>query len=172
MKKFFQAIGAFLKRLFNKAVEEIIKNSTVAIAVVDEIEKVIENPVVAFAITLIPGKVGDWIRANEAKVLSVLDEAVILITDADTCAKKQTDKERLECFIQYLAQLPVLQKNALLEKIASIIENILSGGQSEADSDTAVQMTYKQQQIDGTRKSSTVTLTSKINQAIALKNKK
>lgn len=166
MKKFFKSIGDFFTRLFGAFVKEILQNSTIAIAIVDQVEAVLNNPLTQFAIDSIPGVVGDFIRKEEPKLLSILDEAVVLITDAKGCASLSTDKERLECFIKQIASLPALQQHAILLKLASIIENLLSGGQTEADSDTAVQMTYKQQQLDGTRASSTTILSTKVKQGL------
>jgi len=172
MGKFFKSIGDFFKRLFGSIVKEILANSTLAIAIVDEIEAVLNNPLAEFLISAIPGPAGDFIRKEEPKFQEILDEAVKLITGAQNCASQSTDKERLKCFIAYIATLPVLQQHAILLKLASIIENLLGGGQTEADSDTAVQMTYKQQQLDGVRPSSKILLSDKAKAALAKTKKK
>lgn len=123
MKKFFKKIGGFFAMLFGgakKFEKFLIEHVDDAIAIVNKIKDVVNNPVMITLLTLLPGKYSNAALSVLQKIELVIDKVIIDLNIADTCLQKETFAQRVRCFIEAVGKLSPTMKDAVFQKFASL----------------------------------------------------
>ena len=95
-----------------------------ALAVTTQLENFLASPAADMLTAIIPGNLDDAIKKQ---LIAALEKAVEVLTIADNC-KLYTDlNDKLKCFAQQLQQRDPQLREAVLQKLASLVAANLDG---------------------------------------------
>jgi hypothetical protein len=121
---FCSKFKAAIKKLLNQYDSFLEAHVEAALSITTGIKKVIGSPVVDLLTAIIPGNLDDTIKD---KLRIILDKAVLALSVIEQC-KSATDAEsRLKCFVMHLSQMEPQLRDAILQKLASMMVGELDG---------------------------------------------
>lgn len=96
----------------------LLDNAEEAVKVLEVVKRAINNPAVGILVGITRNKVDDAVlKSLKAYVPFALD-AVGCVVAIDTCRKKDTEDERIECYLQQVAKLSKLYKDGFYHHLA------------------------------------------------------
>lgn len=132
MKKLIQKIFAFIKKLYNKLVDETKELVPVAIKVVEGIKKVMDSPVddvtLAIIATIIPALPKDKISYYKLKLEDYLPKLILELNLVNTIANETDVNKQLQMILEQLKLSSDEVKAEKYHALASKILVILSDG--------------------------------------------
>lgn len=146
MEKLLSKIGEFFQHLWVGIEEFFVTDLKIVLNVAQSIYTAVNNPVVQFAFTLIPGAIGEIVRQNEAKYMTILGQAIDVMFGIQV---QGTVQEKITYLVEYIKGLPVAQQHSIIQKLASILLMILDGGEEpESSYDASIQMAFTKLKMD------------------------
>ena len=143
--KFFKKVGNWFKLAFANTKKFIQKNVAPAIKIVNAIKTVVDNPLMDIAVALTATKIDD-------KALKLLRVALVKAIDAleiqQECGALETEAEKIACYIDWVRNLPINQRNAMYAKTAALTAQFNNGeAYKEHEVDLLVQLEYSESKI-------------------------
>ena len=102
LKKFFQRIWDSIENFFQGLLPELKDAIAIGVTVVDNMKKVMENPVVDVLTAIIPGDLDDQIK-NRLRAL--LPKILVDLRLASECSELSDPNEIVKCAIKTLQQI-------------------------------------------------------------------
>ncbi len=113
-----------IKSVLQQWDEYIDSNAEAALKVTTVIKRILESPVTDILTAVIPGEADDLLRK---RLIMALDYAITALQARDNCATCEDVSSKLQCMVEQLKQLPEDKKDALLQKLASLMTYSMDG---------------------------------------------
>ena len=127
MKKLFESIKAFVKRIFSRAFDYAKANSEVAVQIVQKFKELIDSPIADIAVALIPGTGDDILLAKARKVAP---EVVIKFGIAHNIFQASEDATTaLQKIQEYILTLPLDGRGSFYARFAADFAVAISDGE-------------------------------------------
>ena len=95
-----------------------------ALSITTQLKNSIASPVADIITAIIPGNLDDMVRG---RLLFALDKAIEALAIADTCKLYTDMNDKLKCFIQQIQLREPDLRDALLQKLASLLAAHIDG---------------------------------------------
>ncbi len=113
-----------VKRLLQRFDEYVDAHAETALMITGMLQKALESPVADIITALIPGTADDLLRQQ---LLTALGHATRALIAAEQCAGTGSAEEVIRCFAAKLKDCPPEKRDALLQKLASLLTSELDG---------------------------------------------
>jgi len=144
-KRFFKLVCEWLEEAFLSIKKFMKEYAGPAIDIMNEVKQFVDNPALDVLVLLTPNPIDN-------KALLIARECLLRAIEAlklqQQCAQG-TDAERLQCYINWLRDLPLEQRKAMYLRTASIIARLASGEKIPAHKvDSLVQLAYSESKLE------------------------
>lgn len=121
----FSSVGVYFNQLWVKAKAFLNKEIPIAVAVVEQLKKFVDSPILPVLTDLIPGEVDDVIAAKIKQCLPVI---LVELKIAGECANLSTNDAIIQCALNHLKSLEPLARRGKYLDIASTLSEVLADG--------------------------------------------
>lgn len=113
-----------LKKLLGKFDNYMDNHIDTALKVTSGLKRMLSSPVADIITAIVPGDADNVIRQQ---LISAISKAVDALAIIDNCKQYGDVNEKLSCFITQLHQLDPKLRDAILQKLASLLSGQLDG---------------------------------------------
>lgn len=113
-----------VRRLLAHFDEVLERNIDTALHITTQLKQFLASPVADVLTAIIPGNIDDIIRRQ---LIATLDKVIEGLFIADSCREFKSTADKLKCFALHLQQAEPQLKDAILQKMASLLAAELDG---------------------------------------------
>ncbi len=121
---FCSKFKAAIKKLLNQYDSYLEAHVESALSITTAIKKIIGSPVVDILTAIIPGNIDDVIKEQ---LRAALDKTILALSMVERCKASVDAETRLKCFVEQLSIAEPQLRDAILQKLASMLVGELDG---------------------------------------------
>jgi hypothetical protein len=121
---FCQKMSRKIKRILGRFDQYADRHIDTALQITIGLKKALSSPVADIITELIPGNIDNIVKQH---LLAAINTAVDLLTIADQCQGEKDINKKLQCFVAELQKRSPEHRDAVLQKLASLLACELDG---------------------------------------------